>query len=52
MVSMRYPMPHFPCEFEIPDDWIAEAGAQAFPMLQIRIYDAASQSRHDFPALG
>jgi hypothetical protein len=30
MVSMRYPMPHFSCEFEIPDDWIAEAGAQAF----------------------
>lgn len=23
-------MPHFPCEFEIPDDWIAEAGATGF----------------------
>jgi hypothetical protein len=30
LVSMRYAMPHFPCEFEIPDDWIAEAGAQDF----------------------
>ena len=33
----------------------AERGAielkRRFPMLQIRIYDAASQSRHDFPAL-
>ncbi len=32
----------------------AEHGAselkRRFPMLQIRIYDAASQSRHDFPA--
>jgi hypothetical protein len=28
---MRYPMPHFPCEFEIPDDWIDEAaGARHF----------------------
>jgi len=23
---MRYPMPNYPCEFEIPDDWLAEAG--------------------------
>ena len=23
---MRYLMPNFPCEFEIPDDWIAESG--------------------------
>ena len=23
---MRYLMPHYPCEFEIPDDWLAEAG--------------------------
>jgi len=34
----------------------AEHGAtelkRRFPMLQIRIYDAASQSRHDLPALG
>lgn len=27
---MRYVMPHFPCEFEIPDDWLAEAGADGF----------------------
>ena len=34
----------------------AEHGAielkRRFPMLRIRIYDAASQSRHDLPALG
>ena len=34
----------------------AEHGAielkRRFPMLQIRIYAAASQSRHDLPALG
>jgi hypothetical protein len=23
---MRFQMPLFPCEFELPDDWIAEAG--------------------------
>lgn len=22
---MRYPMPNFPCEFEIPDAWLTEA---------------------------
>lgn len=27
---MRFQMPHFPCEFEIPDDWIADAGARGF----------------------
>jgi hypothetical protein len=27
---MRYPMPNFPCEFEIPDAWLAEAGATGF----------------------
>jgi hypothetical protein len=34
----------------------AERGAtelkRRFPMLQIRIYDADTQSRHDLPALG
>ena len=34
----------------------AEHGAielnRRFPMLQIRIYDADTQSRHDLPALG
>ena len=34
----------------------AEHGAielkRRFPMLQIRIYDAGTQSRHDLPALG
>lgn len=27
---MRYAMPNFPLELEIPDDWLAEAGAVAF----------------------
>jgi hypothetical protein len=27
---MRFPMPHFPIEFEIPDDWIEEAGMTGF----------------------
>lgn len=27
---MRFPMPHFPCEFEIPDAWLDEAGANGF----------------------
>jgi hypothetical protein len=28
--SMRFPMPNFPCDFEIPDDWIAESGIGSF----------------------
>jgi hypothetical protein len=28
--SMRYPMPNFPCYFELPDAWIAEAGLDRF----------------------
>jgi hypothetical protein len=28
---MRYPMPHHPREFEIPDDWLAEAGMRGLP---------------------
>jgi hypothetical protein len=27
---MRYPMPSYRCAFEIPDDWIAEAGFKGF----------------------
>jgi hypothetical protein len=27
---MRFPMPNYPCEFEIPDDWLAEAGMDRF----------------------
>jgi hypothetical protein len=27
---MRYAMPNFPCEFEIPDDWLTEADAVGF----------------------
>lgn len=27
---MRFPMPNFPCEFELPDEWWAEAGMVGF----------------------
>jgi hypothetical protein len=27
---MRYPMPNYPCEFEIPDAWLNEAGMNGF----------------------
>jgi hypothetical protein len=27
---MRYPMPNYPCEFEIPDAWLTEAGLDRF----------------------
>ena len=27
---MRFPMPNFPCHFELPDDWLAESGMDAF----------------------
>jgi hypothetical protein len=27
---MRCPMPNYPCEFEIPDSWLAEAGMIGF----------------------
>jgi hypothetical protein len=27
---MHYAMPNFPCEFEIPDDWLSEAGSADF----------------------
>jgi len=27
---MRYPMPNYPCEFEIPDAWLKEAGMDGF----------------------
>ena len=27
---MRFPMPNHPCDFEIPDDWLAEAGMDGF----------------------
>ena len=27
---MRYPMPNYPCEFELPDSWLAEAGMVNF----------------------
>jgi hypothetical protein len=27
---MRYQMPNYPCEFEIPDAWVTEAGMDGF----------------------
>jgi len=27
---MRFSMPYLPCEFEIPDDWLSEAGFTGF----------------------
>jgi hypothetical protein len=36
---MRFPMPHFPSEFEIPDDWLSEAGLAGFEP-----YDSAYRS--------
>jgi hypothetical protein len=27
---MRYPMPHYPCDFEIPDDWLHATGMTGF----------------------
>jgi hypothetical protein len=27
---MRYQMPHYPCDFEIPDDWLSAAGMIGF----------------------
>lgn len=28
--TMRFPMPNLPCEFEIPDEWLSEAGFVGF----------------------
>jgi hypothetical protein len=27
---MRFVMPHFPCEFDVPDEWLREAGVANF----------------------
>jgi hypothetical protein len=27
---MRYPIPNYPCEFEIPEAWLTEAGMDGF----------------------
>jgi hypothetical protein len=27
---VRYSAPNFPCEFEIPDDWLADTGIDSF----------------------
>jgi hypothetical protein len=40
---MRYAMPNFPCEFEIPDEWLTEAGIAAF-MPTTRAYRSSSDA--------
>lgn len=30
MCRMRFPMPNHPCDFEVPDAWLAEAGMSGF----------------------
>ena len=40
---MRYSMPHFPGEFEIPDDWLTEAGAVGF-LPPARAYRSSSDA--------
>jgi hypothetical protein len=27
---MHYPMPNYPCDFELPDEWVIEAGMVGF----------------------
>jgi hypothetical protein len=36
--SVRYPMPNYPCEFELPDDWLVEAGFDRFNTPTARCY--------------
>ena len=40
---MRYAMPNFPCDFEIPDDWLNDAGAAGFNPTT-RAYRSSSNS--------
>jgi hypothetical protein len=40
---MRYAMPNFPGEFEIPDDWLTEAATVGF-VPSTRAYRSSSQS--------
>jgi hypothetical protein len=35
---MRYPMPNYPCEFEIPDAWLIEAGIDDFALRSATAY--------------
>ena len=32
---MRFAVPHFPSEFEIPDDWLQEAGIAGFKPMEL-----------------
>ncbi len=38
---MRFPMPHYPSEFEIPDDWLREAGVIGFTPLTTSYHSTA-----------
>jgi hypothetical protein len=40
---MRYAMPNFPAEFEIPDDWLTEAGIIGFVPTE-RAYHSSSDA--------
>jgi hypothetical protein len=44
---MRYAMPHFPCEFDIPDDWLVEAGMTGFAPTTIAY--RSSSNAHPIP---
>jgi hypothetical protein len=39
---MRFPMPHYPCDFEIPDDWLLEAGMVGFAPTETAFHSDAS----------
>ena len=40
---MHYTMPSFPCEFEIPDDWLTKAGTAGF-LPSARAYRSSSDA--------
>ena len=37
-------MPYFPCEFEIPDDWLAETGMAADFIPSGRAFDSTAEA--------
>ena len=43
---MRFPMPHYPSEFEIPDDWLREAGVIGFTPLTTSYHSTALSRCH------
>jgi hypothetical protein len=38
---MRYQMPNYPCEFELPDSWLAEAGMTGFKRAALAYHSTA-----------